>query len=250
MFTISAESLKELSLDKKYLGAKIGFTSVLHTWGQNLSLHPHIHCIVPGGGLDKNGKWKNSKKKFFLPVKVISELFKGKFLDHIKKNFNRSKIKNLMQFKELLDECYKKKWVVYVKKPMENANHVIKYLGRYTHRIAISNSRIKKYENNEVTFTYKDYKDKNRIKEMKLSDEEFFRRYMLHVLPPNFTKIRHYGFLGNRNKEERMKAIRMETNTKDPGPYIEDTIALISEILKKDVTICSKCKQRRHPLLE
>ena len=219
LFDVSAETIKELSKDKKYLGAKIGFTSVLHTWGQNLSLHPHIHMIVPGGGIDSNGKWKNSKKKFFLPVKVVSKLFKGKFLS-------------------------------YTKKPMKSAKHVVKYLGRYTHRIAISNARIKKYEDNKVTFSYKDYSDHNQIKEMTLDDTEFFRRYMMHVLPPNFMKIRHYGFLGNRNKEERIKAVRTATNTKNPGPLLIDYEQIISDILKRDVSICIKCGQKRHYQLE
>ena len=219
LFTISAETIKELSKDKKYLGANIGFTSVLHTWGQNLSLHPHIHMIVPGGGIDSNGKWTSSKKKFFLPVKVVSKLFKGKFLS-------------------------------YTKKPMKSAKHVVKYLGRYTHRIAISNARLKKYEDNKVTFSYKDYSDHNQIKEMTLDDTEFFRRYMMYVLPPNFMKIRHYGFLGNRNKEERIKAVRTATNTKNPGPFLIDYEQIISDILKRDVSICIKCGQKRHHKLE
>ena len=250
LFDISAETIKELSKDKKYLGAKIGFTSVLHTWGQNLSLHPHIHMIVPGGGIDSNGKWKNSKKKFFLPVKVVSKLFKGKFLSYTKKNFDQRKIKDEEQFQNIINTCYSKDWVVYTKKPMKSAKHVVKYLGRYTHRIAISNARIKKYEDNKVTFSYKDYSDHNQIKEMTLDDTEFFRRYMMHVLPPNFMKIRHYGFLGNRNKEERIKAVRTATNTKNPGPLLIDYEQIISDILKRDVSICIKCGQKRHYQLE
>ncbi|WP_270780825.1 transposase [Holdemanella biformis] len=143
LFDISAETIKELSKDKKYLGAKIGFTSVLHTWGQNLSLHPHIHMIVPGGGI---------------------------FLSYTKKNFDQRKIKDKEQFQEIINSCYSKDWVVYTKKPMKSAKHVVKYLGRYTHRIAISNARLKKYENNKVTFSYKDYSDHNQIKKMTLDD--------------------------------------------------------------------------------
>ena len=158
---------------------------------------------------------ENSKKKFFLPVKVVSKLFKGKFLSYTKKNFDQRKIKDEEQFQNIINTCYSKDWVVYTKKPMKSAKHVVKYLGRYTHRIAISNARIKKYEDNKVTFSYKDYSDHNQIKEMTLDDTEFFRRYMMHVLPPNFMKIRHYGFLGNRNKEERIKAVRTATNTKN-----------------------------------
>lgn len=250
LFDISAKTIKQLSEDEKYLGAKIGFTSVLHTWGQNLSLHPHIHMIVPGGGIDSLGKWKSSKKKFFIPVKVISKLFRGKFLDHVKTNFDKSKLNDDNKFKEIIDQCYAKDWVVYTKKPMDSAKHVVKYLGRYTHRIAISNARIKKYEDNKVTFTYKDYSDKDTIKEMVLEDTEFLRRYMLHVLPDNFMKIRHYGFLSNSNKEERMKAIRTATDTADPGPLIIDYEQIISNILKRDVSICINCGQKRHHKLE
>ena len=133
---------------------------------------------------------------------------------------------------------------------MKSAKHVVKYLGRYTHRIAISNARLKKYEDNKVTFSYKDYSDHNQIKKMTLDDTEFFRRYMMHVLPSNFMKIRHYGFLGNRNKEERIKAIRTATNTKDPGPFLIDYEQIISDILKRDVSICIKCGQKRHHKLE
>ena len=206
--------------------------------------------IVPGGGIDSNGKWKNSKKKVFLPVKVVSKLFKGKFLSYTKKNFDQRKIKDKEQFQEIINSSYSKDWVVYTKKPMKSAKHVVKYLGRYTHRIAISNARLKKYEDNKVTFSYKDYSDHNQIKEMTLDDTEFFRRYMMHVLPSNFMKIRHYGFLGNRNKEERIKAIRTATNTKDPEPFLIDYEQIISDILKRDVSICIKCRQKRHHKLE
>lgn len=249
LFEAVKETLKELAADKKYLGANIGFTAVLHTWGQNLTLHPHIHCIIPGGGLNSLGKWKNSKKNFFLPVKVLSKVFRGKFLNTLKKRFDKAILNDPSQLYEIIDTCYKKDWVVYTKKPMKSAGHVIKYLGRYTHRIAISNARIIKYENRRVTFKYKDYRDDNKIKEMTLADEEFFRRFMLHVLPKGFMKIRHYGFLGNRNKQERMKALRTATNTKDPAPLNIDPITILSEILKRDVSICVACGQKRHPEL-
>lgn len=250
LFETSSKTLKELSADKKYLGAKIGFTSVLHTWGQNVSLHPHIHCIIPGGGMDSLGRWKPSKKKFFLPVKVLSEVFRGKFLEQLKKSFDTSKLDNKNQLQEIIDVCYEKQWVVYTKKPMKSAKHVIRYLGRYTHRIAISNARIIKYEDNKVTFKFKDYKDNNKLKDMTLDDTEFFRRFMLHILPKGFMKIRHYGFLGNKNKEERMAAIRTATDTPDPGPLIIVPEEIISGIIKRDVTICMICGQKRHPQLE
>lgn len=246
LFSATSETLKELARDEKYLGADIGFTAVLHTWGQNLSLHPHIHCIVPGGGLDKNGKWKDSRKKFFLPVKALSKLFRGKFLSRLKTSFNIDLLEDKAQFKEIIDKCYEKDWVVYTKKPMKSAKAVIEYLGRYTHRIAISNARIIKYENNKVTFRYKDYRDGNAIKEMTLDDTEFFRRYMMHVLPKSFMKIRHFGFLGNRNKEDRMKVLRQATETPDPIFVEIDKVMIISKLIKRDVTICLSCGNKRH----
>lgn len=250
LFESTSQTLKELSADKKYLGAKIGFTAVLHTWGQNISLHPHIHCIIPGGGIDSLERWKNSKKKFFLPVKVVSKVFRGKFLDLLKNKFDITKLEDKKQLQKIINICYEKEWVVYAKKPMKTAKHVIKYLGRYTHRIAISNARIIKYENNKATFKYKDYKDSNEIKEMTLDDTEFFRRFMLHVLPKGFMKIRHYGFLGNRNKEERMAILRIATKTPKPMPLEIIPEVIISQIIKRDVTICIACGQKRHHQLE
>lgn len=250
LFKAASETLKELSKDTKYLGAKIGFTAVLHTWGQNLSLHPHLHVIVSGGGVDEMGKWKNSKKKFFIPVKVMSKVFRGKYLSLLKKEFNVNKLDDPNQLKSIIDDCYKKDWVVYTKKPMKNPSRVIEYLGRYTHRIAISNSRILSHQNGKVTFKYKDYKDKSRNKEMTLDEKEFLRRFMLHVLPQGFVKIKHYGFLGNRNKEDRIKTLRTITNTPKPEKLDIDYEKIISSIIKKDVSICKVCGQRRHHKLE
>ena len=250
LFEAAASTLKELSEDDKYLGAQIGFTAVLHTWGQNLSLHPHLHIIVSGGGIDKNGKWRNSKKKFFLPIKVMSEVFRGKFLSLLKQKFPKEILLDNSQFQTILDSCYHKNWVVYTKKPMKNPKHVIEYLSRYTHRIAISNGRIVLHENGVVTFKYKDYKDHNKIKKMSLDEQEFFRRFMMHVLPKNFMKIRHYGFLGNRNKKERLKTARTLTNTPPPAELIIDYIEIISKIIKRDVTVCLACGQKRHHKLE
>ena len=250
LFECAAESLKTLAADPKYLGASIGFTAVLHTWGSNLSLHPHLHCVVSGGGTDKNGKWKSSKKKFFIPVRVLSSLFKGKYLSKLKKRFDRLKLEDPDSYQIILDQCYGKDWIVYTKKPMTNPSAVIKYLSRYTHRIAISNGRIISHENGSVTFSYKDYKDHCRVKQMTLSEEEFFRRYMLHVPPHRFMRIRHYGFLGNRNKDDRIRILRNLTNTPDPGIFKPDMRRILFRVLKKDVTTCPICGCLRHPLLE
>ena len=250
LFDCSAETLEQLSEDPQYLGAKIGFTSVLHTWGSNLSLHPHVHCVVSGGGTDRMGNWKSSKKKFFIPVKVMSALFKGKYLSGLKSSFDPDKLDDPDDFQKIIDQCYAKDWVVYTKKPMKDPSHVIKYLSRYTHRIAISNQRIISYTDGIVTFRYKDYRDHSKLKEMSLTVQEFFRRFMMHVPPHQFMRICHYGFLGNRNKDERMKLLRSLTNTPDPGIFKLDMVKVISRVLKKDVSICPCCGNLRHPLLE
>lgn len=215
LFSSVSETLLELAKDKKYLNADIGFTTVLHTWGQNLINHPHIHCIVPGGGLslDKS-KWIKSKQKFFIPVKVLSRKFRGKFLYYLNKLYLDNKLvfpeiisalssRNI--FNEFKDSLYKKEWIVYSKAPFKSAAYVVQYLGRYTHRVAISDNRIIKVDNKNVVFKWRDYKDKNKEKIMTLKADEFIRRFTMHILPDRFVKIRHYGILGNRNKKLKFK---------------------------------------------
>ncbi len=215
LFSSVSETLLELAKDKKYLNADIGFTTVLHTWGQNLMNHPHIHCIVPGGGLslDKS-KWIKSKRKFFIPVKVLSRKFKGKFLYYLNKLYldnklvfpeSISELSSRNIFNEFKDSLYKKEWIVYSKAPFKSAAYVVQYLGRYTHRVAISDNRIIKVDNKNVVFKWRDYKDKNKEKIMTLKADEFIRRFTMHILPDRFVKIRHYGILGNRNKKLKFK---------------------------------------------
>jgi len=204
----ASDTIVELARDPKFLGAQTGVTSVLHTWGQNLAFHPHVHCIVPGGGLSNDGlRFISSSKKFFLPVRVISRKFRGKFLFYLKEAWNNGKIElfndatqlaNGFNFLNFINCLYLKDWVVYCKKPFKSPWHVVNYLGRYTHRVAISNSRIVDFDETTVTFKWKDYKD-NKVKLMDLKVEEFVRRFLLHVLPSGFTKIRHYGILSSRN---------------------------------------------------
>jgi hypothetical protein len=201
-------------MNPKFLGAQTGTTVVLHTWGQNLSFHPHVHCIVPGGGLSKDGlRFIRSGKKFFIPVKVLSRKFRGKFLFYLKQAWHRGDIKlfgdnaNLAygsNFINLIDSLYRIEWVAYCKKPFKSPDIVVKYLGRYTHRVAISNSRIVAFDMATVTFEWKDYKDKNKVKLMTLKTEEFVRRFLLHVLPSGFTRIRHYGILSSRNINSKL----------------------------------------------
>ncbi len=218
LFKAVSETLTELSENRKHLGAEIGFISILHTWGQNLMDHPHIHNVVTGGGMSPDGrKWKSCKNGFFLPVKVMSELFRGKFLAYLKKSRAANElvypgaISHLAasgSFNALISDLYKKKWVVYCKPPFDGTKGVLEYLGRYTHRIAISNHRLVTLENDEVSFRWRDYADNNKPKIMTVNADEFIRRFLLHVLPDRFVKIRHYGLLGNRCRREKIDRCR------------------------------------------
>lgn len=244
----AAETLSELSADKKYLGAQIGFTEVLHTWGQNLMHHPHVHCIVPGGGLNASMKWIKSKKKFFIPVRVLSRKFRGKFLHYLKQaklEFYHSlaHLQDSCVFNGLLSTLYQKEWVVYCKPPFKNAGCVVEYLGRYTHRVAISNNRITKLEEGQVMFNWRDYRDSNKQKSMKLTASEFIRRFLIHVLPSGFTKIRHYGILSSRNKSTKLKLCKKLTNTILPDiPRIKlSTLDFLKKLTGRDFTICPCC---------
>jgi hypothetical protein len=254
LFKAVAETLTELSTDKKYLGAKNGFTGILHTWGQNLMFHPHIHCIVPGGGLNPLMQWVPSKKKFFLPVKVVSRKFRGKFLALLKNAFYdgalefHGQIKHLeflQEFENFLTPIYKQEWVVYCKPPFKTAATVVEYLGRYTHRVAISNNRILDCKDDNVTFKWRDYKDNNKCKVMTITAQEFIRRFLLHVLPCGFMKIRHYGILGNRNKTKKLKLCKVLTNT----PIIEKTVLstteLIEKLIGKKAFLCPCCNSTK-----
>lgn len=215
LFKSGSETLIELGKDTKHLGAEIGFIAILHTWGQNLMEHPHLHCVVPGGGLSLDGKrWIHTKKDFFIHVDVISSLFRGKFIHYLKKSYKKDKLKfpgiirelgNEKDFRQFTDSLYNKKWVVYCKPPFGGPEQVLKYIGRYTHRVAISNRRIIKVEDGNVTFSWRDYKDGDKVKEMTIRTEEFIRRFLLHILPDNFVKIRYYGILSSRNKNTKLK---------------------------------------------
>ena len=250
LFEAASQTILQLCADDKYLGAKPGFTAVLHTWGQNLSLHPHLHLIVSAGGITEKKLWKDSKPNLFFPVKVMSSLFKGKYLNMFKKNFDVSILDDPSQLDNVISLCYSKDWVVYTKEPMENPDHVIEYLARYTHRIAISNSRIVSFDNGTVTFRYKDYADGNEIKLMTLEAKEFVRRFLLHVLPKGFMKIRHFGFLSNSRKKQRFIYLRSITQTPTPDQSNFTLVKIISALLKRDITICTHCLQKRHPLRE
>ncbi|WP_028309392.1 IS91 family transposase [Desulfitibacter alkalitolerans] len=260
----ASETLLELGKDPKHLGAQVGFTAILHTWGQNLLDHPHLHCVVPGGGLSLDGdRWIPAKEDFFIPVKVMSRLFRGKFLDYIKKAYvdgdlnmvgTIQPLNNPQSFNDLLSKLYKKEWVVYCKPPFGSPEHVIEYLGRYTHRIAISNNRIANMDNDKVTFNWRDYSDDNKNKLMTLEAFEFIRRFLLHVLPDSFVKIRHFGILSNCNRKTKLKKCQQLLSVE---PCAEEKSnksweELYFELTGTDLRICPCCEKgkmiRKEPL--
>jgi hypothetical protein len=217
LFRSVSETLIELADNPKHLGARIGFMAILHTWGQNLMDHPHVHCVVTGGGLSSDNQWFSCRKGFFIPVRVMSALFRGKFLDHLKAKFEAGDlifpggIRHLGEphvFDIFRRQFYHKKWVVYCKPPFDGAEGVLQYLGRYTHRIAISNNRIMGLQDGKVSFRWRDYSDGERQKIMTVKAEEFIRRFLLHVLPHRYVRIRHYGLLSNRNRKDDIALCR------------------------------------------
>lgn len=195
LFKCSAETMLEVAADPKHLGAHVGFLSILHTWGQNLSLHPHVHCVVPAGGfsLDRQ-RWVHPKYAFFLPVMVLGRVFRGKFLDRLQRAFRKKKPR---LDRQLIQRLFQTDWVVYAKPAFGGPEAVLRYLGRYTHRVAISNHRLVAFDGERVTFRWRDYAHGNKWKLMTLHATEFLRRYVQHVLPRGFVRIRHYGYLGN-----------------------------------------------------
>lgn len=241
LFQAGRETILQFGNDHKHLGAQLGIIAVLHTWGQNLSLHPHVHMIVPGGGIDKNGNWKTCKSegKFLFPVNQLRVVYRGKFMDGLLKLL---KEKNTPVSLSLRRKLYDKKWVVYAKQPFLKPKSVIEYLGRYSHKIAISNHRIVKVENGMVTFKWKDYKHGSATKLMTLSAQEFLRRFCLHILPPRFVKKRYYGFLASRNKTK----LRLEQLKQGTLPDIPKTKPTYVEIAKNQLGIdleqCPCCK--------
>ena len=225
LFKATSESILTLAQDEKWLGAKVGITAILHTWGQTLDLHPHVHCVVTVAGICNN-KWIECDEDYLFKVQVLSALFRGKFLAMLKEAklvFPEDKqyLSNKENFKKFLSPLYEKTWITYIEPPKGKPENVIEYIGRYSFRIAISDERIKDISGGKITFEYKDYKDEGKIKEMTISAEEFIRRFLLHVLPHSFTKIRHYGLFANRNKKSMIKLCRI----------------LIRTIVKSDFTI-------------
>src|ERR1700686_373356 len=218
LFRASAETLLEVARDPRHLGADIAFLSVLHTWGQNLLAHPHVHCVIPAGGLSPDRtRWIHPRYPFFLPVKVLSRVFRGKFVAELKRAFRRHQLtfagtlkplENEKAFRSFLRPLFRQDWVVYAKRPFGGPEHVLHYLARYTHRVAISNHRIVNFADGQVTFRWKDYAHKSKQRLMTVTAEEFLRRFLLHTLPRRFVRIRFCGFLANRRRRNLLPVCR------------------------------------------
>lgn len=220
LFAAVRETLLVLSSDPKRLGARIAVLAVLHTWGQTLTLHPHIHCVIPAGGFSLDGRrWLYARhKNFFLPVRVLGRYFRRRFLEMLRQALRenpafRARVEHP---EDLMARSVRNEWVVYAKRPFGGPEQVLTYLAAYTHRIAISNRRIVGFDGDHVRFTYKDYRDGDREKEMELAADEFLRRYLLHVLPERFVRIRYFGFLANRVRSENLKLARQQLGTAQP----------------------------------
>ena len=247
----SSETLLELARDRKYLGAIPGIIQVLHTWGQTLNFHPHIHCIVSGGGLSSDQNLRRCGDKFFVPVHVMAKVFRGKFLFYLQKHYETgklvfpsscTKLRNLYSWNEFRDSLYKKDWCPYIKETFNGFGNAIEYLGRYTHRIAITNTRIQSVTESQVSFSARDYKS-GETKKVTLDNMEFIRRFLMHVLPSGFQKIRYYGFLNNRTKTKNLKIIfRLQGYQKFKQRYVGLSIAeLLREVWNYDIHVCPAC---------
>jgi hypothetical protein len=255
LFGAAAATLRTLARDPQHLGADIGFTAILHTWGQDLRFHPHLHCVVTGGGLDRQGKrWVACRKNFFLPVKVLGQLFRGKFLDGLRRARRQGKLHGSsaapdqpVAWKRLIDNLYQLDWVVYAKPPFGGPEHVFRYLGRYTHRVAISNHRLVSFREGRVTFHLRDYADDGKIRQLTLAAGEFVRRFLLHVLPRGFTRIRHFGLLAARNVHTRLArahellASQPATCAQDPDPAAAPWWLRLLRLTGMDAMLCPYC---------
>jgi hypothetical protein len=223
LFRAGAATLLEVAANPKRLGAKIGFVSILHTWGQKLLEHPHVHCLIPQGGISQDRKrWVHARKRFFLPKKVLGRIFRGKLIDGLRRLYQKKKLtfagsidylNDPKKFTEFIRVLYRHEWVIDVRSAIGGPENVIRYLGRYTHRVAISNHRLKRFDGNNVTFLWKDYARDGIWREMTLDAKELLRRFILHVLPKGFVRIRFFGFLANRLRAQYLKLCRQFLST-------------------------------------
>jgi hypothetical protein len=264
LFRAAAETLRTIAADPKHLGAEIGFFAVLHTWGQNLLHHPHLHCVVPGGGLSPDGTaWIACQAGFFLSVRVLSRLFRRLFLEYLVKAFDAGKLeffsslesfRDRSSFLDYLAPLREAEWVVYAKQPFAGPKQVLDYVGRYTHRVAISNNRLLDIAEGKVTFRYKDYRHDAQQKTMTLRAEEFIRRFLLHVLPEGFQRIRYYGFLANRYRDEKLTRCRELLGMAAPEATASEVSKDYSERYEKltgsSLWECPVCHQGRMLVIE
>lgn len=230
LFKTAWSVIRDMAANPKFLGARTGMVAILHTWGQNLSLHPHLHCIVPGGGLSPQGKWKHSrnKGKYLFPVKAMSKVFRARFVAELRRQ-------KMDVSPELYDRLFSKDWVVYCKRPFFGPGQVVEYLGRYTHKIAISDHRITGIDREHVRFTAKDYRQGGRKHTVKLTLKEFVRRFAMHILPKGFVRIRHYGILASANKKILLPMAKAQTGAPPPR---QDLPPILNGI-------CPACKKGR-----
>ena len=253
LFAATARTLLTIAGDPQHLGAEIGFFAVLHSWGQNLHFHPHLHCIVPGGGLSADhDRWIPTRTAFFLPVKVLSRLFRRLFLEALEKAYAADQLQFFGDLEPLRDPpafarylapLKNTDWVVYAKPPFGGPQQVLQYLGRYTHRVAISNRRLLALEDGQVSFQWKDYRDQQQQKVMTVSAEEFIQRFLQHSLPPRFQRIRYYGFLANCHRAAKLELCRrlLATPCTDLLPHPTDCRNLLAALTTCHLSLCPRC---------
>ena len=256
--------MRRIAADPKHLSARLGFLAALHTWGQNLQHHPHLHCVVPGGGLSIDSRrWIRGRANFFLSVRVLSRLFRGLFLHALqqaqaagKLRFHGAieKLTDAEAFAQLLKTCRKVEWVVYAKPPFGGPQQVLDYLGRYTHRVAISNNRLISLDNGKVTFRWKDYRAGNKQKRMTLDADELIRRFLLHVLPRGFVRIRHYGWLANTQRGQKLalchKLLGVEPPEEEPEASAHNSGEAGERLTAASFMVCPVCGQGRMVVIE
>lgn len=250
LFKAVSKTLLAFGHDAKRLGGQLGAILVLHTWGQNLSLHPHIHCIVPGGALTKDSRWVEAKSNYLFPVKAMARHFRANYLRGLQEYYANNELQfhgksklyaSNIEFDRLKEMTWKKDWVVYAKKPFAGPKQIIQYLSNYTHRIAISNHRLISCENGKVSFQWRDYAVHNKIKKMTLNADEFIRRYLQHVLPSGFTRIRQIGFLANRYKTEKLKQCRTALKFNSESVAEESTEEILLRVCHVNINRCKYC---------
>ena len=255
LFKAAAETVRVIGGYPRHLGAETGMIAILHTWGQTLAHHPHLHCIVPGGGLGADGRWVACKANFFLPVHVLSRVYRRLFLERLQRAFDAgdltfsgdlAALRARAAFTARLRPLRDKAWVVYAKRPFAGSAPILEYLGRYTHRVAIANGRLVDCKDGRVGFRWKDYRARGKSKIMKLDADEFMRRFLLHVLPGGFRRIRHFGFLANVHRTARLAQIRAALDAPDPPPKIKprDYRERAALLVGRCLDVCRLCGGR------